>query len=128
MYLEHERFFFLFTSNKKIVNLSHQICFVFSCIAKALRKETESWVQTLVGVISYSLTFPCTMLPACMGNKSFQYFCNDFADFEPEVSLTVREHNHFEQSKKIFSGYISMGLHPSESNSLSRHISWYLDF
>lgn len=44
-----------------------------------------------------------TPLPAGIGNNT----C-DFADFEPEVSPTVRENNSFEYSK-IFSGYIKYG-------------------
>lgn len=47
--LNMKKIFILFTSNKKIVNLGHQICFIFSYLEKVLRKETESWVQTLVG-------------------------------------------------------------------------------
>lgn len=54
-----------------------------------------------------------TLLPARTGNNTF-----DFADFDPEVSPTVKEHDSFE-CNKIFSNYMDS----SESNSLSSFIS-----
>jgi len=106
MFLEHERFFFfLISSNKKIVNLGHQVCFIFSYLEKVLKKETQSWIKITPdgkGVFCIPL---CVHSAAChsIGNNT----C-DFAEFEPEVSPTVREHKSFERNK-IFSGYIKYG-------------------
>lgn len=70
-----------------------------------MKKEGQSWVKvTPVGKEVFCIPLH-VHAAAChgIGNNT----C-DFADFEPEVNPTVREHNSFEYNK-IFSGCIKYG-------------------